>query len=1007
MNLFQEIITGLLCLVVYLALWELTLRSRRNEPFLLWENIKIVFKSLCYATSGFISSNIQSNGQYPRLVQKAKRFFEPITHSFLTFCKSNRKENRIEYIRSGGFPAPDGQKQVHLKRSLFDFNPGLLLRLIWKPRILAVVLLFFVFVVNVIGATITSTATGGNWNNTATWVGGVVPAAGDDVVIADGATVTIDVDPPALASLTIGQLAAGTLQFEAGFARTLTVNGIVRIKPGSTFKSAPTGSTSTITTHSLVVGESLINDGTIDFSAAAGAGGTTANASGAGITFTGSPNETFDCSAATSSTNLRKTNGLVLNKGIDKTSVLTFSPGGTFQVLSGTTDGFLSITNGTFKIIGTNSFSNPVFNVTSYSIPSSGGFELSNPNATVEGQNGSVDNNGVLKITDGIFNVGIVAGNSSVTNNNGTFVLSGGVMNVAGRFVLSNADGTFSGGTLNISSVGHASSTQASFQCSLTSDLSISGNSLITISQPNSSVTPYNDIEILSGSGTKTITGGTFQIGTATTPAGSTFLVNSDIPLYNLTVFNSSTKVSLTDNLTVNNQLSLNGQLLLNANNLILGTTAPPITGTFGASAGMIVTGTGEFRKMISSNGSYNFPVGDVTGITDYTPVTLNFTSGTYAPDAYVLVKVFNVKHPQNVSTTNYLNRYWTITTSGITNPVYDITATYADADVTGDESKIAAGNYSGTAWARGGNANSGTNTISVTGITGSTGFSGIRADSPTVVIDNGETATICTGSSLILNTTATGDPALTFSWTSSPAGFISALEEPSVSPLILTDYIVTVTDGNGFTASDAITVTVNPNNTVTLSSAAGTDAQTKCINTPITDITYTTTGATGIGAPTGLPAGVTAVWASNTITISGTPTASGTFNYIVPLTGGCGSVNATGTITVTPDMTADSASSTPTLCINTTLTAITHATTGATGIGAATGLPAGVTAAWTSNTITISGTPTAFGTFNYSIPLTGGCGSVNATGTITVTPDMTAGAASSTPTLCINTALT
>jgi hypothetical protein len=66
-------------------------------------------------------------------------------------------------------------------------------------------------------------------------------------------------------------------------------------------------------------------------------------------------------------------------------------------------------------------------------------------------------------------------------------------------------------------------------------------------------------------------------------------------------------------------------------------------------------------------------------------------------------------------------------------------------------------------------------------------------------------------------------------------------------------------------------------------------------------------------------------------------------------------------------------------LCISTVLTDITHATTGA-GIGTATGLPAGVTAAFASNTITISGTPTVSGTFNYSIPLTGGCGAVNAT---------------------------
>ena len=165
--------------------------------------------------------------------------------------------------------------------------------------------------------------------------------------------------------------------------------------------------------------------------------------------------------------------------------------------------------------------------------------------------------------------------------------------------------------------------------------------------------------------------------------------------------------------------------------------------------------------------------------------------------------------------------------------------------------------------------------------------------------------------------------------------------------------------------------------------------------------------GATGIGTATGLPAGVSAAWVSNTITISGTPTSSGTFTYIIPLTGGCGTVNATGTITVTTANTVGAASSTPTLYINTALTNITHVTTGATGIGTATGLPAGVSAAWVSNKITISGTPTASGTFNYNIPLTGGCGTVNATGTITVTPAITVGAASSTPTLCINTALT
>ncbi|MDA9666516.1 hypothetical protein N9T48_00465, partial [bacterium] len=76
---------------------------------------------------------------------------------------------------------------------------------------------------------------------------------------------------------------------------------------------------------------------------------------------------------------------------------------------------------------------------------------------------------------------------------------------------------------------------------------------------------------------------------------------------------------------------------------------------------------------------------------------------------------------------------------------------------------------------------------------------------------------------------------------------------------------------------------------------------QTVCANDAITNIVYNTTGATGIGTPTNLPTGVTAAWSSNVLTISGTPSAAGTFSYSVPLTGGCGTVAATGTITVLP----------------------------------------------------------------------------------------------------------
>jgi hypothetical protein len=298
--------------------------------------------------------------------------------------------------------------------------------------------------------------------------------------------------------------------------------------------------------------------------------------------------------------------------------------------------------------------------------------------------------------------------------------------------------------------------------------------------------------------------------------------------------------------------------------------------------------------------------------------------------------------------------------------------------------------------------------TIPLTGGCGTVSAAGTITVTPDMTVSvPSSTPTLCINTALaaITHTTtgatgigaAVGLPAgVTVAWA---ANTITISGTPTASGTF--NYTIPLTGGCG-TVSAAGTITVTPDMTVSVPSST----PTLCINTALAAITHTTTGATGIGAAVGLPAGVTAAWAANTITISGTPTASGTFNYTIPLTGGCGTVSAAGTITVTPDMTVSVPSSTPTLCINTALAAITHTTTGATGIGAAVGLPAGVTAAWAANTITISGTPTASGTFNYTIPLTGGCGTVSAAGTITVTPDMTVSVPSSTPTLCINTAL-
>ncbi|WP_394364585.1 beta strand repeat-containing protein, partial [Flavobacterium cheniae] len=272
----------------------------------------------------------------------------------------------------------------------------------------------------------------------------------------------------------------------------------------------------------------------------------------------------------------------------------------------------------------------------------------------------------------------------------------------------------------------------------------------------------------------------------------------------------------------------------------------------------------------------------------------------------------------------------------------------------------------------------------------------------PLNTIASGTSQTVCINSAITNITLATtGATGATFAGlpagvTGSWAGNVATISgTPTASGIF--NYTVTTTGGCP-PATTTGTITVTPLNTI----ASGT-SQTVCINSAITNITLATTGATG-ATFAGLPAGVTGSWAGNVATISGTPTASGIFNYTVTTTGGCPPATTTGTITVTPQNTIASGTS-QTVCINSAITNITLATTGATGATFA-GLPAGVTGSWAGNVATISGIPTASGIFNYTVTTTGGCPPATTTGTITVTPLNTIASGTS-QTVCINSAIT
>ena len=1236
---------------------------------------------------------------------------------------------------------------------------------------------------NLDAATIISTGTGGAWSNPATWVGRAVPVDGDDVTIVSGAMVIIDSD------VTVGTLTvSGTLQFNELTPQVLTANNIITVNGKGIFRSPPSG---TVKTHQLIAQSSIINNGTIDFSS-------NSNETGVEIVFTGSGNAIFSSSDAVL-TNLRKTNGLILNKGTSAASVLSFMPGNTFQVLSNGdsgASGFLSIINGTFNIIGSRNFSNPVFSTDgNYTIPATGGFWLGNQNATVIAMNGTVTVLGELKIANGTYSVGISGSNSLEVLNDGQFKMSGGILNISGKFKIDGGTGSVSGGKINLAPRKNLANVEPTIDISADARFEMYGDPLITLAFPNSNHTPSNDIQILGGSGFKSIKGGVIQLGTESTPAGSTFLINANTILSQLTAFNTCTihavntsnadvtntpvsslpvipfdlfapeltapaKITIqcgetipaafatlqefikaggsaTDNCTlnpasfklanqvqsntncpytitrtyevkdvsgnvgkaeqqivvegeavepqpeviaespvkeelklksamavytatqngnwndpatwgnsgpptsaddvntasytvtvnadsscknitigaggtlnhsgtntltvtgdwtnngtynagsgivsfsntgstingattfgilvinsgsnVNSDIIVNSDLTINDLQLINGLlkinggtttitalnqpTVNPIHNTIPKSAGLEVnsggklvtqdftinnkglirinSGTANFGNStgnsvetntdgafivegggtvniagrlhnsasgtvfgasytsgitissgtvtlstkgnalsnmgslnvtsagtfnfnggtiifqnastatteldlgllngtgtknisggtfqfgngspsgetyniiseiplynlktngnanialgstlilgnpltlngasklflngnsiqipVSATGTYTFPITDASGTA--IPVTVNLTSGSgaIAAGAYIEVKTFDTKYPDNDNVANYLNRYWTLTTSGITSPIYTVNATYLASDLYNTPAHLTAASYLSPTWTKIPGATIAGNVISFS--SNATNLEFTALDAPTITITNSKPEVLCSGSSVTLNTTTTADPAFSYLWT--PATGLSAtnISNPVATPALTTTYTVTVTDGNGLTASDNVTVTVNPkpaiNNLTVMAICSGgaftvTPANGADGIVPVgTTYTWTAPTVTGI---TGAVAGTNAASISGTLTNT-TNAPINVVYTVTPTSGSCAGSSFTVTVPVNPKP-AISNITLAAICSGGAFT-VTPAN-GADGI-----VPVGTTYTWTAPTVT------------------------------------------------------
>jgi len=462
-------------------------------------------------------------------------------------------------------------------------------------------------------------------------------------------------------------------------------------------------------------------------------------------------------------------------------------------------------------------------------------------------------------------------------------------------------------------------------------------------------------------------------------------------------VSNYSITITIGSAITVNPATLSNGLQNIAYSQTVSGSggTAPY---TFAVSAGALPTGlslstTGTISGTPTVPGTYNFTV----QATD-----ANGFSGTRGYAVVVTAAPTIAVSPASMSDglQNMPYDTQTIVASGGTSPyAYSISSGALPAGL----SLSTGGVLSGTP------TESGTFNFTITA-TDANGYSGSRAyalsvtAAPTIAVDPAALPDAIQSEAYSQSTTATGGTGPhTFAVTGGalPAGLTLATDgtlsgTPTESGTF--NFTVTATDANGYTGSRAYALGVTPASTISVAPPTLPSAELALSYSQ----TITASGGTGpyaFGVTAGaLPAGLTL---SAGGALSGTPTESGTFNFTVTATDANGytgsrayalSVTAAPTITLGP-------ASLPGALQNQSYASQTITAAGGTAphTFAVTGgaLPSGLSLAADG---TLSGTPTASGTFNFTVTATdsdGYEGSLAYTLDVTAAPAITISPAS------------
>ncbi len=393
--------------------------------------------------------------------------------------------------------------------------------------VVALVGVMFLAVTSADAATKTAGSGARNWATAADWSPSGVPANGDDVVIPTGSTMTLNTNTNSLLSLSVtGTLTIGSSNTD----RTITVTGNVTVNSGGVLQTAGNGG------NVFFIGGNLANAGTFD----ARIGGATMD-----MTFNGSANQTLSGAGGTTDFNLITINntGAANNNIIEVTSTNFTVPAG-----------FLTLTDGIFKVSGSFTLSNPFFSTAAYTINSDEGIWLNNANATVTAQGSDVNLSGLLRVSSGTYNIGNAADIGLVYATGSTIDIQGGALTIAGALQGTTVSSL---GTTNTTTYSQSGGTVSTAVVNVTSSIAAGGKSYgsFDIHAPGSSFTMSAGTIVLQnptsipsdyvvGATLGSVTGGTVQFGNASTTVPNRYLMTSTTPIFNLTIKNTTSPFS-------------------------------------------------------------------------------------------------------------------------------------------------------------------------------------------------------------------------------------------------------------------------------------------------------------------------------------------------------------------------------------------------------------------------------------------------------------------------------